>query len=137
MSRGDGALRKFDCPVAGFQQIINGKYKLRILWDLQHGPKRHGEIRKGLAGTIGPKDITPRVLSRELKALADMGLLMRKAYQVVPPKVEYTLTAEARTLIPGNRGHAQMGRRAPRPTLNSPQNGHCRRVIGRQANRPR
>jgi DNA-binding HxlR family transcriptional regulator len=100
MSRAGATLQKFDCPVAGFQQIINGKYKLRILWDLQHGPRRYGEIRKGLAGTTGPKDITPRVLSRELKALAAMGLLTRKAYQVVPPKVEYALTAEARTLVP-------------------------------------
>jgi DNA-binding HxlR family transcriptional regulator len=100
MSRASRSLQQFDCPVAGFQQIINGKYKLRILWDLQHGAKRYGDIRKGLAGTIGPKDITPRVLSRELKALTEMGLLTRKAYNVVPPKVEYALTAEARTLVP-------------------------------------
>ncbi|HEY6257664.1 MAG TPA: helix-turn-helix domain-containing protein [Xanthobacteraceae bacterium] len=94
------SLQKFDCPVAGFQQIINGKYKLRILWDLQDGPKRYGEIRQGLSGTTGTKDITPRVLSRELKALTQMGLLRRKAYNVVPPKVEYTLSPEARTLVP-------------------------------------
>ena len=48
---------------------------LRILWDLQHGPKRYGEIRRGLSGTMGPKEITPRVLSRELKTLTEMGLL--------------------------------------------------------------
>jgi DNA-binding HxlR family transcriptional regulator len=94
------ALQKFDCPVAGFQQIINGKYKLRILWDLQHAPKRYGEIRKGLSGTTGAKDITPRVLSRELKTLTEMGLLHRKEYRVVPPKVEYALSPEAKTLIP-------------------------------------
>jgi DNA-binding HxlR family transcriptional regulator len=100
MARGANALRRFDCPVAGFQQIINGKYKLRILWDLQHGPRRYGEIRRGLSGTIGGKDITPRVLSRELKALTEMGMLRRKEYKVVPPKVEYALTAEAETLLP-------------------------------------
>lgn len=97
---GRTALQRFDCPVAGFQQIINGKYKLRILWDLQHGPKRYGEIRRGLSGTIGLRDITPRVLSRELKTLTEMGLLRRKDYKVVPPKVEYALSAEGRTLIP-------------------------------------
>lgn len=97
---GRTALQRFDCPVAGFQQIINGKYKLRILWDLQHGPKRYGEIRQGLSGTIGLRDITPRVLSRELKTLTEMGLLRRKDYKVVPPKVEYALCAEGRTLIP-------------------------------------
>jgi DNA-binding HxlR family transcriptional regulator len=100
MSRGDASLQKFDCPVAGFQQIINGKYKLRILWDLQDGAKRYGEIRKGLSGTMGPKGITPRVLSRELKALTEMGLLRREEYNVVPPKVEYALSDEGRTLLP-------------------------------------
>jgi DNA-binding HxlR family transcriptional regulator len=100
MSSDGAALRKFDCPVAGFQQIINGKYKLRILWDLRDGPKRYGEIRKGLSGTIGTKDITPRVLSRELKTLTQLGLLHRKEHRVVPPKVEYRLSSEARTLIP-------------------------------------
>jgi DNA-binding HxlR family transcriptional regulator len=100
MAGASKALKKFDCPVAGFQQIINGKYKLRILWDLQNGPMRYGEIRKGLSGTIGAKDITPRVLSRELKTLTEMGLLRRKEYKVVPPKVEYALSTEAKTLIP-------------------------------------
>lgn len=100
MTRGDASLQKFDCPVAGFQQIINGKYKLRILWDLQNGPRRYGEIRKGLSGTMGPKDITPRVLSRELKALTEMGLLKRTEHKIVPPKVEYALSTEAKTLIP-------------------------------------
>jgi DNA-binding HxlR family transcriptional regulator len=100
MAKGGTALQKFECPVAGFQQIINGKYKLRILWDLQDGAKRHGEIRRGLSGTMGPKDITPRVLSRELKALTEMGLLRRKAYKIVPLKVEYALSAEGRTLLP-------------------------------------
>jgi DNA-binding HxlR family transcriptional regulator len=70
------------------------------LWDLQSGPKRYGEIRQGLRGTMGPKDITPRVLSRDLKALTEMGLLRRKAYRVVPPKVEYMLSAEGEALLP-------------------------------------
>jgi len=35
-------LKRFDCPVDGFQQIMNGKYKLRILWDLQDGARRYG-----------------------------------------------------------------------------------------------
>src|ERR1700722_9185001 len=100
MSKSGPSLRKFECGVAGIQHIINGKYKLRILWDLQDGPKRYGEIRKGLIGTMGPKDITPRVLSRELKALTELGLLLRTEHKVVPPKVEYALSAEAKTVIP-------------------------------------
>ena len=95
------ARKRFDCPVDGFQQIMNGKYKLRILWDLQDGARRYGEIKKGLLrGTSGSPEIAPRVLSRELKALAALGLIERTEYQVVPPKVEYTLTPVGRSLLP-------------------------------------
>ena len=94
-------LKQFDCPVYGFQKIINGKYKLRILWDLKQGPRRYGEIRQGLlTGNTGSKDVTPRVLSRELKALTALGMIERKDYRVIPPKVEYTLTSEGQSLLP-------------------------------------
>jgi DNA-binding HxlR family transcriptional regulator len=94
-------LRQFDCPVYGFQKIISGKHKLRILWDLQHGARRYGEIRQGLlTGGLGSKEITPRVLSRELRELTAIGMIARKDYQVVPPKVEYRLTSEGESLLP-------------------------------------
>src|SRR5215813_7068462 len=84
---------RFECPVYGFQEMINGKYKLRIIWALQEGPRRYGEIKKGLLRDIsGSQEIAPRVLSRELKTLAAYGLIERTDYQVVPPKVEYSLT---------------------------------------------
>jgi DNA-binding HxlR family transcriptional regulator len=68
--------RMHRCPVAAFQKIISGKYKLRILWDLQDGPRRYGEIRSGLLrGAEGTSEIAARVLSRELKALAASGLI--------------------------------------------------------------
>jgi DNA-binding HxlR family transcriptional regulator len=89
------------CPVAAFQKMISGKYKLRIMWDIQDGPKRYGEIRSGLLrGAAGTPEIAPRVLSRELKALALFGLVDRKDYGVVPPKVEYRLTRKGRSFIP-------------------------------------
>ena len=95
------SLKRFDCPVDGFQQIMSGKYKLRIIWDLQNGPRRYGELKKGLLrGASGSQEITPRVLSRELKALAALGLIERTEYQIVPPKVEYTLTPVGRSLLP-------------------------------------
>jgi DNA-binding HxlR family transcriptional regulator len=73
----------------------------RILWDLQDGPLRYGEIRSGLLrGADGSPPIAPRVLSRELKALAQSGLIARKDYGVVPPKVEYRLTPAGRSFIP-------------------------------------
>ena len=95
------ALKRFDCPVDGFQQIMSGKYKLRIIWDLQNGPRRYGEIKKGLLrDTSGSPEIAPRVLSRELKSLAALGFIERTEYQVVPPKVEYTLTPVGQSMLP-------------------------------------
>src|ERR1019366_6706002 len=87
--------RARSCPVAAFQKMISGKYKLRIVWDLKDGPLRYSEIRSGLLrGSDGTGEIAPRVLSRELKALTETGLISRKDYGVVPPKVEYRLTAK-------------------------------------------
>jgi DNA-binding HxlR family transcriptional regulator len=89
------------CPVAAFQKMVSGKYKLRIVWDLQDGPRRYGEIRSGLLrGSIGSSEIAPRVLSRELKALTESGLIDRRDYGVVPPKVEYRLTRKGRSFVP-------------------------------------
>jgi DNA-binding HxlR family transcriptional regulator len=89
------------CPVAAFQKMISGKYKLRIVWNLKDGPLRYGEIRAGLLrGAEGTREIAPRVLSRELKALVQSGLIDRKDYDVVPPKVEYRLTRKGRSFVP-------------------------------------
>lgn len=89
------------CPVASFQRMIAGKYKLRILWDLRDGPRRYSEIRSGLLrGAAGSGEIAPRVLSRELKALAQSGLIARKDYRQVPPKVDYRLTPRGRSFVP-------------------------------------
>jgi DNA-binding HxlR family transcriptional regulator len=89
------------CPVTAFQKMISGKYKLRIVWDLKDGPLRYSEIRSGLLrGAAGTREIAPRVLSRELKALTETGLIDRKDYGVVPPKVEYRLTRKGRSFVP-------------------------------------
>jgi DNA-binding HxlR family transcriptional regulator len=106
------------CPVAAFQKMISGKYKLRIVWDLKDGPLRYGEIRTGLLrGSEASAEIAPRVLSRELKALTESGLIDRKDFGVVPPKVEYRLTRKGRSFVPvisairnwGTRHFAQSG----------------------------
>jgi DNA-binding HxlR family transcriptional regulator len=89
------------CPVAAFQKMVSGKYKLRIVWDLKDGPLRYSEIRSGLLrGMAGTPEIAPRVLSRELKALAESGLIDRKDYGIVPPKVEYRLTGKGQSFVP-------------------------------------
>ena len=89
------------CPVLAFQRMVSGKYKIRILWDLKDGARRYGEIRSGLLrGAAGSAEIAPRVLSRELKALVDSGLIVRTDYGTVPPKVDYRLTPKGRSFVP-------------------------------------
>ena len=105
MSKPRSTVRKREisggCPVMAFQKMISGKYKLRIVWDLQDGPLRYGEIGAGLLrGQAGTQTIAPRVLSRELKALVSAGLIVRKDFGTVPPKVEYRLTATGRSFVP-------------------------------------
>ena len=89
------------CPVLAFQRMVSGKYKIRILWDLKDGARRYGEIRSGLLrGAAGSAEIAPRVLSRELKALAQSGLVVRRDYGTVPPKVDYRLTPMGKSFVP-------------------------------------
>lgn len=89
------------CPANKFQQMVSGKYKLRILWGLKGGWKRYAEIKRGLlTGSIGTAEIAQRVLSRELKTLVAMGMVERRDHQVFPLKVEYRLTRKGRTFLP-------------------------------------
>ena len=68
---------------------------------MQDGPRRYGELKSGLLrGADGTQEIAARVLSRELKALTAGGLIARKDYGVVPPKVEYRLTRMGQSFIP-------------------------------------
>ena len=113
--------RAHGCPVASFQKLITGKYKLRILWDLQDAPRRYSEIRSGLLRGAGPEtgEIAPRVLSRELKALTVSGLIVRKDFGVVPPKVEYRLTRKGQSFIPVIDSIRKWGERHLGPSNNS------------------
>jgi DNA-binding HxlR family transcriptional regulator len=88
------------CPLIAFDQIAGGKYKLRILFDLRKGPKRYGVLRRAAVIACQGKPVTARILSRELKDLEKSGLIHRKQYPVVPPKVEYRLTELGESLLP-------------------------------------
>ncbi|MDB4965243.1 MAG: transcriptional regulator [Myxococcales bacterium] len=107
------------CPIVRFNALIHGKYKLRILWELRAIPRRYSEIQRALITAAGGGTITPRVLSRELRALADSRLIARKQYPVVPPRVEYRLTEDGRALLGVMRavcrwGEIEASRGAPR-----------------------
>ncbi|MBV8700303.1 winged helix-turn-helix transcriptional regulator [Bradyrhizobium sp.] len=88
------------CPLIAFDRIAGGRYKLRTLWTLIAGTRRYGEIRQSLVIACQGKPVTPRILSRELKELQHRGLIQRKEYRGVPPKVEYCLTDLGSRLIP-------------------------------------
>ncbi|HEY0626435.1 MAG TPA: helix-turn-helix domain-containing protein [Allosphingosinicella sp.] len=88
------------CPAIGFGRIVGGKYKLRILWLLHKRPHRYGELRTALLKGSLSAAVTPRILSRELKELQERGLISRKQYEMVPPKVEYSITDRGRGLVP-------------------------------------
>jgi DNA-binding HxlR family transcriptional regulator len=81
-----------DCTILGAINIITGKWKPVIIWMLLSGPKRFGELHKSIQG------IALKVLSRHLKELEADGIINRKVYAEVPPKVEYTLTEKGMSL---------------------------------------
>jgi DNA-binding HxlR family transcriptional regulator len=91
---------QFDCPVEGFQSLISGKYRLRILWELRNGPLRYGELKIAIAASIENKSIAARVLSRDLKELASRSMIDRRDFATVPLRVEYSLTEVGKTFIP-------------------------------------
>lgn len=83
------------CSVDYAFKRIGGKYKGRILWYLHdHQILRYGELSRTLP------DITTKMLTQTLRELEADGLISRKVYQEVPPKVEYTLTEMGLELIP-------------------------------------
>ena len=86
--------RKAYCPVDYAFQRVGGKYKGRILWYLKDGPQRYGQLRRLVEG------VSPKMLTQALKELEADGLVSRKVYHEVPPKVEYALTKSGNALIP-------------------------------------
>ena len=75
-------------------QVLGGKWKMPIIWALKTGPKRYGDLKR----RVSP--ITHKMLSKQLKELQEFNLINREVFEVVPPKVEYSLTAAGKTVIP-------------------------------------
>ena len=82
------------CPVETTLTLISDKWKVLILRDLMNGTLRFGELKKSIG------HVTQKVLTAQLRQMEASGLLTRKVYAEVPPRVEYTLTELGYSLKP-------------------------------------
>lgn len=82
------------CPVETTLMLISDRWKVLIIRDLLEGTKRFGELKKSVG------NISQKVLTANLRSMEAAGLLIRKAYPEVPPRVEYTLTETGYSLKP-------------------------------------
>ena len=99
------------CGVTAAIAVIDGKWKTAVLWALESGPQRPGELRRRLPG------LSEKVLTHALREMADDGLVQREVHDVLPLKTVYSLTAFGReladTLAPlADWGHRRLDRLA-------------------------
>ena len=88
------AISNATCPVCRTSEIISGKWTLLVIRDLADGNRRFCELERSLEG------ISPRTLSLRLRALEEAGIVARRTFPEVPPRVEYALTDKGRALVP-------------------------------------
>lgn len=86
--------KEYNNPTELALDIIGGKYKMPILWRLKDKIWRYGELKKDLG------KITHKMLTEQLRELESDGLVNRKVYAEVPPKVEYSITEKGWKAIP-------------------------------------
>jgi DNA-binding HxlR family transcriptional regulator len=94
-----------ECPVCRTAEIISGKWTLLIIRDLADSSLRFCELERSLEG------ISPRTLSLRLRALEEQGILERRTFPEVPPRVTYQLTDKGRALVPLIEDMRSYGRR--------------------------
>ena len=98
-----------DCPAERAVYFLGGKWKIRILFSLLQGKKiRFGELKKRL------KTITQQMLSKQLKELETDGIVNRKVIQIMPPKVEYSLTEFGLSVMPILKSFSEWNKRNTR-----------------------
>src|SRR3954466_10659193 len=82
------------CPVSACAEILSGKWTILLIRDLAYGRSRFCELERSLDG------ISPRTLSLRLRALEEQGIVERRTFPEVPPRVEYSLTEKGEGLVP-------------------------------------
>jgi DNA-binding HxlR family transcriptional regulator len=103
-SRTDKAVSDPSCPVQACADIVCSKWTVLVLRDLSEGRTRFCELERSLAG------ISPRTLSLRLRALEEEGIVDRRTFPEVPPRVEYELTPKGEALMPLIEDMRQYGR---------------------------
>ncbi|KXS40212.1 MAG: MarR family transcriptional regulator [Methanolobus sp. T82-4] len=91
------------CPVEATLDVIGGKWKPLILWQLKDEILRFNSLQQTLPG------ISPKMLTKQLRELEEDGIVKREMYPEIPPRVEYSLTDFGRTIIPVLEALAQWG----------------------------
>ncbi|HXV92778.1 MAG TPA: helix-turn-helix domain-containing protein [Pseudonocardia sp.] len=81
-----GQERVYICGLDAAVDVVAGKWKPLILWELHTGPRRFGELRRGLPG------VSEKMLVQHLRELEADGIVHREVHREVPPRVEYSLT---------------------------------------------
>ena len=94
-----------ECPVCRTAEIVSGKWTLLIIRDLADSPFRFCELERSLEG------ISPRTLSLRLRELEQYGVVERRTFPEVPPRVTYQLTDKGRALVPLIEDMRSYGRR--------------------------
>ncbi|MDO5678793.1 MAG: winged helix-turn-helix transcriptional regulator [Pelistega sp.] len=94
MNTVEHAKHPYACPVNTTLELIGGKWKVVILYQLTIKTQRFNELRRLIP------DVTQRMLTLQLREMEHDGLIHREVYPVVPPKVEYSLSEFGRTLLP-------------------------------------
>jgi DNA-binding HxlR family transcriptional regulator len=90
VSMPDGA----GCPVRKAMEIVGGKWKLFIIQQIGKKTLRYGEIKRAIP------DITEKMLIQELKSLVESGIVDKRSFGEIPPRVEYKLTAKGKHALP-------------------------------------
>lgn len=88
------SIEEMNCPLQATLSVIEGKYKIYIIFYLMNRTLRYSELQNLIP------DATPKMLSQQLKSLEQQGIINRKLYPVVPPKTEYSLTDRGESLAP-------------------------------------
>ncbi len=103
----------YGCGIGPAFDVIGGKWKAAVLWEMQDQPRRFSELRRLVAG------ISERVLAQQLRELETAGLVERRVMSVVPAHVEYGTTEWGRSLNAALGPLADWGARYERNTLMS------------------